>query len=304
MIHLLKPNEMKDLFDRISDEYEMFGAVDFHGDVVFDHIKAFSDVSGKRSSYAPKEFLIGRTENVLELPRSDKRAVIGLKSCDLKGFYIMDLQILGKDPFYTSKRENTLFVNFVCTEPCSNGFCASFGGPFLDNYQMQIIKDGEEYYVMSSEKFEYLMSGFREANPDRINDIENEFFSKSEKLNVEGIENRMKWSSSLWNDFASKCISCGACNYSCPTCYCFDVFDENDERKREWDSCILGGFAKMAVDNIRPNLSDRLRQRFYHKFKYYKLSRGEYLCTGCNRCTEDCPVDIEIKDVIKHDYAK
>ena len=303
MIFVMNKSEMETLFQRIHSDYETFGSVRESGEVVFDRIGSFSEVSDEKSSYAPKDFLIIRSANILEVPKPEKKAVFGIKSCDLRGFQIMDLQILGKDMSYTTRRQNTLFVNFICTELCHGGFCTAFGGPVLNEYDIQVMRSGDEYYVQASEKYKDYFSGFRLSGSDPFADYNDKFSQKNGKIEIDGIERRMKWSSGLWAEYAKRCISCGACNYSCPTCYCVDVYDDEDGRKQEWDSCILEGFTRTSAGNIRPDLSDRLRQRFFHKYKYYKLSRDEYLCTGCNRRVDDCPVDIDIKEVITHDYT-
>jgi len=300
--YILSKDEMQHLFSRISRRYEVYGAVERDGEVVFERVNDFAIISQKKSRYAPKEFLIERGENVLATVPQERKAVFGIKSCDLKGFYIMDKQILGKDPFYTARRENTLFVNYVCNEPCNGGFCTTFGGPVLSDFQIQVLKDQEGYHVMVSKEFDHYFRDFRRDESRAFEEITEKFMREMKPLPVEGIESRMKWDSKLWKEFSSKCISCGACNYSCPTCYCFDIYDEGEERRREWDSCILSGFTRTSAGNVRPDLSDRLRQRFYHKFSYYKKAKGEYLCTGCNRCVDDCPVNIDIKEVITHDY--
>ncbi|MGC8547218.1 MAG: 4Fe-4S dicluster domain-containing protein [Thermoplasmata archaeon] len=304
MIYLLDEKDMAKLFKSISEEYDTYGTISEQGEIVFGQVKDFKDIVDGRSKYAPKEFLISRNENILYLPKIEKKAVFGIRSCDLKGFYIMDRQIYGKDPFYTARRDNTLFINFVCREPCEGGFCSSFGGPVLEEYQIQVIPDGGKYFVMVSEEFEKYMKDFKVVENNEIEKLRKDFDNKMEKLPVEGIENRIRWNSKLWKEYASICISCGACNFSCPTCYCFDLYDREDERLREWDSCILAGFTSSSAGNNRSELDERLRQRFYHKYVYYKKSKDVYLCTGCNRCTEDCPVDIDIKEVITHDYSK
>ena len=303
MIFVMNRSEMETLFQRIHSDYETFGAVKESGEVVFDRIGSFSEVSDEKSSYAPKDFLITRSANILEVPKPEKKAIFGVKSCDLRGFQIMDLQILGKDMSYTTRRQNTLFVNFVCTEMCHGGFCTAFGGPVLNEYDIQVMRSGDEYYVQASENVKGYFKDFRPSEHDPFADYNDQFSHRNGKIETDGIEKRMKWSSSLWAEYAKRCISCGACNYSCPTCYCVDIYDDEDGRKQEWDSCILEGFTRTSAGNIRPDLSDRLRQRFFHKYRYYKLSRDEYLCTGCNRCVDDCPVDIDIKEVITHDYT-
>ena len=37
----------------------------------------------------------------------------------------------------------------------------------------------------------------------------------------------------FWQQVAAKCISCGACTYLCPTCYCFNITDEQTRDKGE-----------------------------------------------------------------------
>ncbi len=303
MNYLLTHSEMSEAFIAISKDFEMFGSVEREGEIIFDRVGEFDEISEGRSRYAPKEFLMQRNENVLLLKQQEKKAVFGVMSCDLKGFYLMDKQVLGKDPFYTERRKNTLFANFVCNEPCEGGFCTSFGGPVLEEYDVQALRSGEKYHLLVSEKYDKYFRNYEREDGAFFSKFKLEFGSKMEALQVDGVENRITWNSGLWKEFASRCISCGACNFSCPTCYCFDLYDDGDERKREWDSCILSGFTSSSAGNNRKDLDERLRQRFYHKFVYFKKSKDEYLCTGCNRCVEDCPVGIDIKEVINHNYS-
>lgn len=303
MNYLLSREDMQKVFEDVSSEYETYGTVEGDGEVTFEKISDFEQISEKKSRYSPKEFLIQRNESIISLPKAEKKAVFGIKSCDLHGFYLMDKQVLGKDPFYTNKRENTLFVNFVCEKKCEGGFCSSFRGPVLKEYDIQVLREGNNYHVIASGKYDRYFTSFRKENTGEVERVMKNFDPSPGAPPLDGLEKRMTWNSSLWGKFASTCISCGACIYSCPTCYCFDIYDEGDDRKREWDSCILGGFTQTSANNIRNELSSRLRQRFYHKFVYFKKSQDEYLCTGCNRCVDDCPVGIDIKEVITHDYS-
>ena len=36
----------------------------------------------------------------------------------------------------------------------------------------------------------------------------------------------------IWDELGERCLSCGACSMVCPTCYCFDVVDRLDARRR------------------------------------------------------------------------
>ena len=95
------------------------------------------------------------------------------------------------------------------------------------------------------------------------------------------------WNSPLWRERSAGCLSCGSCNLVCPTCYCFDVRDEADallvkgERRREWDGCMLKGFALIAGGhNFRGKALERYRHRYMRKGKYIFDKIGELGCVG------------------------
>jgi ferredoxin len=103
----------------------------------------------------------------------------------------------------------------------------------------------------------------------------------------------------IWKERADLCLSCGACNIVCPTCYCFDVQDEPEwdlkcaERCRSWDGCQLKDFALVTGGhNFRKNPVERFRHRFYHKGAYISDLLGESACVGCGRCVAACVTKI------------
>ena len=107
----------------------------------------------------------------------------------------------------------------------------------------------------------------------------------------------------FWEDVAFSCINCGTCTYLCPTCWCFDIQDENfgksGVRMRNWDSCMFPLFSLHGSGhNPRGQKVQRVRQRFMHKLKYYvdKYNSG-IQCVGCGRCIRHCPVNIDIRNV-------
>ncbi len=107
----------------------------------------------------------------------------------------------------------------------------------------------------------------------------------------------------IWEDIALRCYSCGSCNTTCPTCFCFTMEDEFDwdlnsgVRRRAWDSCQLLDFAVIAGGHrFRGERWERVRHRWHRKFLYLYRRFGRPFCTGCGRCSRACTADINILD--------
>lgn len=112
------------------------------------------------------------------------------------------------------------------------------------------------------------------------------------------------YDSLLWEATARRCYSCGSCNLSCPTCYCFDVADELDldlvcgRRRRQWDGCQLPAFALVAGGhNFRPQAAARLRHRIYRKAVWIRERTGMPGCVGCARCDRACTARISSVEI-------
>jgi ferredoxin len=74
------------------------------------------------------------------------------------------------------------------------------------------------------------------------------------------------------------------------------------ERIRCWDSCAGENYRRIAGGHKpRAEKGERLRNRFLCKFHYYpeQYGMGEaFACTGCGRCIEACPVNVDITEVM------
>lgn len=108
----------------------------------------------------------------------------------------------------------------------------------------------------------------------------------------------------VWRETAERCYSCGSCNITCPTCFCFSIQDTLDatltggRRRRRWDACQLLDFARVAGGhNFRGERWQRVRHRWHRKFLYLYRRFGRPYCTGCGRCSRACTADINILDV-------
>jgi len=108
----------------------------------------------------------------------------------------------------------------------------------------------------------------------------------------------------FWEEAVSKCVSCGACTYLCPTCYCFNITDEQasgkGERIRSWDACMFFHFTlEASTHNPRPTRFQRFKNRVGHKFVYYpEKYDGAIACCGCGRCIRYCPVSVDISEIV------
>ncbi|MCK5557195.1 MAG: 4Fe-4S dicluster domain-containing protein, partial [Candidatus Hydrogenedentes bacterium] len=90
----------------------------------------------------------------------------------------------------------------------------------------------------------------------------------------------------------------------CPTCHCFLLYDqkgqENFERLKVWDACVYAGYSRMAGGGTpRPFLVERFRHRYVHKFDQIVERHGIEGCSGCGRCIEACPGNIDMRKVFK-----
>jgi ferredoxin len=107
----------------------------------------------------------------------------------------------------------------------------------------------------------------------------------------------------FWEKVSDACLSCGACTFVCPTCYCFDICDETlfsqGVRRRVWDACMFTDFTLEASGhNPRINVYQRLRQKVSHKYSFHVRKYGVISCVGCGRCTRACPVNIDIFSIV------
>jgi sulfhydrogenase subunit beta (sulfur reductase) len=233
-----------------------------------------------------------------ELPTSEQ-IIFGARPCDAAALPILDgvFNWDSRDEFFNRHRELTTVVTLACREHDAHCFCTSLGsGPddTRGSDAMLIVVDDENYEVRCfTEKGKRLFAGATVSSveegqvppgpPVRFDlDKVGEFLEKG-------------YEQPQWQAATLRCLGCGACAYSCPTCHCFDIVDERTAgggvRVRNWDACQFGLFtAHASGHNPRGNQGQRQRQRIFHKFQIYPQKFGEVLCTGCGNCTRQCPV--------------
>jgi sulfhydrogenase subunit beta (sulfur reductase) len=251
--------------------------------------------------------------------------LLGVHTCDLHGIKVLD-QAFSQgypDAHYLARRKNTLLVSIECLEPCDeHSFCKSMDTmTATDGYDLHLTDLGQAYAVdIGSAKGATLLeehSQAREATEADMRQLNNVLGAKwprfAYKLDLDAGElaslMRQSYDSPEWQILGDKCLACGQCTLVCPTCFCFNVYDqvaldlEEGERWRRWDSCQLDEFARVAGgENFREQRAARLRHRFMRKGRYLEEKYGELGCTGCGRCARSCLVDISPVEVFNDLY--
>ena len=252
-----------------------------------------------------------------------QRILIGARPCDIRGIEILDRVFISefKDPYYETRRRNTLIIGLTCNKVAEYCFCYFTGsGPDIDTgYDLLLTDLGEKYVVqIGSERGFELVNQYSELFEDASEDdivARNEIIEKlvadlkeKDLFPLDNIYEKMvrNFNSEIWEMYGHRCLSCGKCNYVCPTCYCFDIHDELDldartgRRVRVWDACHFLSFTKVASGEIfRRERSSRLKQRIYHKLVYSVDQIGIISCVGCGRCIEVCTADIDIRELLQ-----
>jgi len=274
----------------------------------------------------------GPSEPETGLSEDSPQILLGLRACDLVAVEILDRVMMEgdfADPFYAERREHTLLVSTDCILPAPTCFCNLVGGkPYPDGaYDLNLtpIEGGYLVAIGSQAGKEIVLErahSFRETSPEQLHEREKvraDCLARLEEQNapykprrpIEEVLAEGELAEERWLKLAAACVECGACNFVCPTCHCFLLYDQIasgkaglNERLKAWDSCFLGSFAKMAgVGGVkvtpRPELPRRFENRVRHKFEWFPENIGRLGCVGCGRCSEACLGGRDIREVIR-----
>jgi ferredoxin len=267
-----------------------------------------------------KEFFFPRHERIysyrfkgrrLELedcdPQKVEQLIIGARPCDAASLVILDHVFNWdyKDKFYNERRAATTVVTVGCATFDGNCFCTSVGlGPAAEkgsDAMLYPLGNGEYEVHCLTEKGKALFAGRTQVSDKTAKPAP----EPDRKFDAQWVTERLKanYEDPAWKDIVLRCLGCGACAYTCPTCHCFDIGDEGTalggSRVKNWDSCQFGMFTMHASGhNPRANQGQRQRQRIQHKFRIYPEKFGAILCTGCGNCTRNCPVGLGVLNTL------
>ena len=247
--------------------------------------------------------------------RVKQRILFGLRLCDLNAVKIQDDLFIGKqylDDHYKAAREHIFLIGWYCNTPPSKFcFCESMD---LTNYYDLMLrqlpdKKGFIYIDVGSPKGSILLEKAKKLKLKEHHEPIPKI-KTPKKLKTHDI--RPFFESKEWEKVTNeKCLSCQRCTTMCPTCMCFDIYDttksdlQHGARERTWDSCHSKAFTEVAGGHVfRPSRVARFKHRIYHKLVYYPEVFGTPMCTGCGRCIEQCPTQIDFVELINKLEAK
>lgn len=247
-----------------------------------------------------------------------KQLILAIRPCDANALAILDVAFKDgyEDPYYLSRRKDTLLIGLGCINPYDSCFCTSLGSSPFDSTNVDIMFTdiGEEFFIEEvTEAGKELVAkteGLREASKvdeAKASKVKEASYNKvTRKIDTRDIDKKLLAcfeNKDYWEKVSAKCISCGICTFLCPTCYCFDINDElvrkQGTRFRSWDSCAFPTYTEMPVENPRLEKWRRVRQKVCHKFEFFPMNFGVVACTGCGRCIRLCPVNWDITQAIE-----
>ncbi|MCD4818752.1 MAG: 4Fe-4S dicluster domain-containing protein [Candidatus Cloacimonetes bacterium] len=332
----IKKTELSGLINYLSEKYQVFAPVKDGKKTSFQKIKSADEIidSIPNTNLSPKsiffpqaEVLFKYDENGIKVPKKDEKpfAVWGMRNCDAKSVLMLN-KVFGNahqipdnkmynDPYWKQKYDSSLIFGLACNAPLSTCFCNWFdGGPFDEKGSDVFVIETDDHFIMNGisekgKKFlkEYKKDDKSDIDKEKIESLKQKAESYlSEKVDISNIYDKLNkiWDEPIWEEISSKCINCGACTFVCSTCHCFDVSDEGKsgkgQRIRLWDSCMFPIFTNEASGHNPRGVSvQRVKQRVMHKYNYFMDNYNEHLCTGCGRCVLVCPVNLDIREILK-----
>jgi ferredoxin len=325
---ILKKDAVNEFLASLSGRYAVWAPVQKDSDTVFEPFGAgqHNVLDLTHQAKIIKHAIYPQTEQLFSFDQNDQiqaaipgdreqNILFGIRPCDARSFALFDSVFAGDipDPYYLARRDTTILIGVACTEPFANCFCTSVGGNPCgrDGLDLLCTDLGDRYLVaVFSEKGTELVnktaSLFTKPSAEDMKQGQ-ELSHRAERavkrhIDLSGITDTLAriFEHPVWKKITLKCIGCGICTYTCPTCYCFDIQDEpmaqkRGRRVRVWDSCMYKEYTLHASGhNPRPTRVERLRNRIYHKFKFHVDTYGVFGCVGCGRCITLCPVNEDL----------
>ncbi|AEF83632.1 sulfite reductase, subunit A [Treponema primitia ZAS-2] len=287
-----------------------YGRVNSVDEIAFD---AKSSNSFKETFMPISQTLFFFTEDAVKEADSplagQKGAIVFLRSCDIHALKRLDEIYLNNseaDYYYKRVRDKIKFVLLPCKEPFASCFCVDMQSNKTESYDASVEIDGENTVCIDCKNHEWDCF-FKEA-AQKVLPVTPSFVVETKtRVSVpEQLSAAQATALGFWAEYDGRCINCGRCNFSCPTCTCYtmqDLFYSDNgragERRRVWASCMVDGFTDVAGGGAyRKKNGERMRFKALHKVLDFKQRFGYTMCVGCGRCDDICPEYISFSTII------
>ena len=261
----------------------------------------------------------------LEVPAASEApyAFLGVRACDLAALEVHD-RVFSRgrylDPLYQERRNRAFIVAVNCTGSGGACFCASLGtGPRatsgFDLALTEVLEEGRHFFLgeVGTKQGAEILGGVthRQATATEIAAAERLVAgaarNQTRVLATGGLKEFLydNFENPHWDRVAERCLTCGNCAMSCPTCFCHDYLDSLDvtgqvaERRRHWEVCFSVEHSYIHGGAIRPSPRSRYRQWLTHKLAAWQDQFGCLGCVGCGRCITWCPVGIDLTQEVR-----
>lgn len=294
------------------------------GEALFAHAGGLDSL--KRLLHPPRQTLTtirkqGESWNIQQhAPATTKRAIVGVRACDLAALAALDRVLLGdgaRDEIYQAQRAGLFVVAVQCTQAAETCFCASMGtGPRattgFDLALTERLEGGSHEFlvevgsVQGKEVLEEMRAGPAPAEWAQQSVEATRRAAAAQTRAVHLARSRaviqQTFDHPRWEKTARRCLACGNCTSSCPTCFCVNYEESSSldldtaQRVRVWDSCFTQSFTYIHGGSIRLTPKSRYRQWLSHKLAHWQDQFGMTGCSGCGRCITWCPAGIDITE--------
>lgn len=312
--------------------------------VVFEPYEPGIAMTLAKATVPPKEAVLPECETLMTFKKSrdpgdlskttvelacveqkEPTVIFACRTCDARGFAAFDKPFLEgpyADPYYRARRESLTVVSLTCATGCETCFCHWVGGgptsPLGSDVLITGIEGGYVFQAITQRGEELLEATGLEDGAEKFPLAEAarkvtwaSLVPAPDLREAQASLKAMFEDEAFWEAETARCISCGACTYFCPTCYCFNITDEGEpqspcggKRLRSWDNCMSSRYTREASGhNPRAQKFQRMRNRVSHKFWTYPENWGSFLCSGCGRCITHCPVCLDIRAIVLNAVA-
>jgi sulfhydrogenase subunit beta (sulfur reductase) len=318
-------HEWDEALVRLLSSFDVYAPIE--NEFCCDYVKLVADivpqiVYNKPKPVTPlKNFFLPVKENVTSETSAPKPLVIlGIPNCDVMALALLDAIYLDKeytDPAYKERRDHTTIVSSHCLSVQEHCHCTSYGiNPVGNEHSdLSLALVGDQLLItIYSQKGEFFVESLGivvSRTPDKeqtqtLNKLQKNVLTLLKEQNKEFPDHHLtgklisEASDQIWNQYASSCVSCGACSAICPTCSCFLLIDKPGFQKiRQLDTCQYPGFERVAGgEDALSALSERFRNRFMCKYVWKPEQYQTQSCTGCGRCIEACIGQINKNELI------